>query len=71
MHTKERHLVTIDTSDAEDRAEYDRILNDPMCSVLSEIKEKLTECEYNEEGKLSRKTDRIVLIITYEERKLL
>jgi hypothetical protein len=71
MNHKTRKTVKIDTDDAEDRDAYDAILNDPMCTIVKEIQEKLTTMEYNEDGKPSHKSDRIVLIVTYEKKELL
>ena len=71
MHKVKRKTVRIDTSEDEDLARYDEIQNNPFCSIIKEIQEKLTTTEYTEEGKPLNKNDRVVLIITYEEKELL
>jgi len=71
MHTIVRKTLRVNTSDAEDLQTYDTVLNNPLCTVVKEIQEKIKETEYNEEGKPSHSSEYILLIITYEEKKLL
>lgn len=59
------------TDNSEDMEEYDKILNDPLCTVMAERKEKLNETEFDENtGKPSRSVDEIVLVVTWEEKYL-
>lgn len=71
MHQTIRKTVRIDTDEADQLEAYDAIINDPLCTVTEKMQEKLTGSEYNEEGKLARKWDRIIWFVTYERKKLL
>jgi len=54
-----------------DREFYSAIIDNPLCHVLNVIKEKLTEKAMNDEGEPSYIKERIVLIVTWQEKKLL
>lgn len=70
MYKTVRTTRRFDLDSSDDLAEYDEIMNDPNCSIVKEIKEKLQDKEF-EEGKLVSLHERIVLIITYERKVLL
>lgn len=70
MFRKKTTTRRLDLDDTEDLKEYDEILNDPNCTIVREIKEKLQDKEF-EEGKLVSLHERIVLIITYEQNILM
>jgi hypothetical protein len=65
-----RRTVRFDLDKPKDLAEYDAVMNDPNCTILDRIKEKIQDKEF-EDGKLVSLHERIIFIITYEERKLL
>jgi len=59
-----------DLNDNDDLAAYDEILNNPRCFVVREIKEKLSEKHF-EEGKLISVDERLIMVVTWQERTLL
>lgn len=59
-----------DTDNREDLDEYDAILNNPLCVVLSKKDEKL-ELQDFDEGKLTHTEQHIVFIVTWKEKVLL
>lgn len=71
MYLTKKETKKFNTEVAEDLREYDEILNDPLCTIISEHKEKLNETDYDEEtGKPIRSVDKIVLVVTWEEKYL-
>lgn len=70
MFRKKTTTRRFDLDNEEDLKEYDEILNDPNCTIVREIKEKLADKEF-EEGKLVSLHERIVLVITYEQQVLM
>jgi hypothetical protein len=60
-----------DMENTKDRDEYSRIIDDPLCSILSTIKEKLTEKAMGDDGEPSYIKERIVLIVTWQEKRLM
>ena len=70
MYETETETKTFDTEDRSDMEEYSAIVNNPMCSIIDTIKEKLTDCEYDE-GKLSSTSQKVVLVVTWQTKVLL
>ncbi len=66
-----RTTVQLDVNSPDDCREYDQILNDPNCTIIREIKEKLQDKDFGEDGKLVSIRERIMLVITYEMKKLM
>ena len=61
-----------DTETSEDLREYDEILNDPLCKIISERKEKLRdETRDPESGNITSVNERVILVVTWEEKKLI
>jgi len=60
-----------DMESKKDRDAYSSIIDDPMCSILSTIKEKLTEKAMGDDGEPSYIKERIVLIVTWQEKRLM
>lgn len=71
MYDTRRETKKFNTDASEDIAEYDAILNNPLCSILNERKEKLREEVFDGEGNLVRANEHIVLVVTWEEKTLL
>jgi hypothetical protein len=61
----------IDVGVTKDLETYDAILNNPNCSIIREIKEKITEKEVNEEGNITNIKEYLILIVTYQEKILM
>jgi len=53
---------------AGDRAAYDEIHNNPLCTILEKIKEKLRQEQH--EGETKTVTEQLVLIVTWQEKQL-
>jgi len=53
-----------------DMRDYDDILTDPLCTVLNSWREKQIDSEYDE-GRLTSTKTNLVLVLTWEERRLL
>jgi hypothetical protein len=70
MYTLETHTKKFNTDLPEDMAEYDEILNDPLCSIISEKREKLVEKNFDDEGKLSNITERLIMVVTWTRKML-
>jgi len=70
MYTVTRHTKKFDTEASKDLAEYDKILSNPLCSICSSWREKITDSIYDE-GRLVKTETRLVLVITWEEKTLL
>jgi hypothetical protein len=60
-----------DTDRKEDLESFDKIMNNPLCVVLSERDEKITDREMGSEGNIVSIHDRIVKVITYKEKSIL
>ena len=50
---------------------YDAIINNPNCSIIREIKEKITQKDINEEGNIVSINEFLILIVTYQEKILM
>lgn len=63
-----RRILKLNLDDKADRQEYDDILNDPLCTILSKKWEKLREEDWiGEDGSVKETT---WLIVEIEEKKL-
>jgi len=63
--------VRLEMDNDKDLERYDKILNDPLCSIIRELKEKVQDKAFDEEGRLSHLHERVVLVVTYQEKSLL
>ena len=70
MYKSVRHSAVLDLNSTRDNARYDDILNNPLCAILTEKLEKLSEREFTDDGKMMS-NDRLLRVITWEERVLL
>lgn len=70
MYHFEYHTRKFDTEDNQDLQDYDDILNNPLCSVVEKRTEKLTTKEFSE-GEVSSQNDRVILVVTWREKKLI
>lgn len=71
MYKKTKKTIRIELTNDDDLANYDEIINNPLCKVLREIKETRTVTEYSGGEDGSTTTMKFpILIVTYEEREL-
>lgn len=70
MYRQELETITVDTSDPKSVEEYDRILNNPLCVIISENLEKMTTRVGDSDGGFSS-SDRLIKLVTYKEKVLL
>ena len=71
MYKVKRKTRKFDTDSADDLAKYDAILNDPLCSILSERNEKLSLRSHDPETKATISDDKMILVVTWERKELL
>ena len=69
MYTTTKKINKFDTDDKKAMKEYEKLINNPLCLVLDNMREKIVSSEYNN-GKLVRTETKIVFVVTYEEREL-
>lgn len=65
------HTRKFDTDRSDDLEYLSEIKNNPLCTITDERWEKVTECDFNEEGKMSSKKDYMVKVITWDEKVLI
>ena len=70
MYRKERHVKELDLSDDQDKALYQEVLNNPLCSILEERKLKKTDRSFGDDGQIESSNMVEMLVITWEERTL-
>lgn len=68
MYKTIKRTRQFDFSDFKDREEYDSVLNDPLCTILEKVKEKLRSEEQIGESRVV--TERLVFLVTWQEKKL-
>jgi hypothetical protein len=71
MYNSEITTRTFDMNLERDTREYDVILNDPLCTLLEEKYEKVTEREMGDEGRIMSIQERLVKVVTYKRKRLL
>ena len=70
MYNTERHTQKFNTDETEEMEQYDEILNNPLCTVIAERKEKLSKKEFNGEGQMSSIDEHVILVVTWDEKVL-
>jgi len=70
VYRKERHVKELDLSDDQDKALYQEVLNNPLCSILEERKLKKTDRSFGDDGQIESSNMVEMLVITWEERTL-
>jgi hypothetical protein len=70
MYKSRRHVGRFDLLDDNNLADYQAILNNPLCTIITERQIKKVERDYNE-GQIVGSTEFIYLVVTWEERTLL
>jgi len=71
MYDTDTYTKQFDMNEKDDKEHYSSIINNPLCHIIKEIKEKLVEKLMNDEGEPSYIKERIVLVVTWQEKKLL
>ena len=69
MYDIVRHTQKFNTDEAHDLEAYNAIISNPLCTVLTERKEKLRQEEYDG-GKLIASEEHVILVVTWEEKTL-
>lgn len=70
MYNLKRHCKKFNTDDEKDMEAYSEILNNPLCSVISEKNEKLTTKHFDDEGKPTYQEDKLIKVVSWEEKVL-
>ena len=71
MYSKVRHTERFDTDKENDLKSYDEVLNNPLCTIIDRRQEKIREEHKDDEGNTVFIKERIVWVVTWEERQLL
>jgi len=71
MFSTKKKTAVFDLNTKKDLEQYDDILNNSLCTVIKEHKEKMADKEFDNEGKMISLKEKIVLVVTWEEKKLL
>lgn len=69
LYNIKRRVQKFDTDEQDDMNEYEEILNNPLCSIISSYKEKLTTKETDSDGN-STEDSTVIMVVTWEEKKL-
>lgn len=70
MYSTKHKTKKFDTDDEDELEEYDEILNNPLCTIVSERKEKLKMEDYDNEGNMIHMEEHIILVVTWDEKIL-
>jgi small nuclear ribonucleoprotein (snRNP)-like protein len=60
-----------DTSLKGDLEAYDKIMNNPLCSIVEKATEKLSDRMVGGEGEQTMINDKVVMIVTWKEKALI
>jgi len=69
MYRVKRETRKFSTDDTDAMAHYDKILTNPLCTVLNSWREKQISSEYDQ-GKLVGTVTDLVMVLTWEEKSL-
>jgi len=70
MPTTERFTKTFDLRNENSLCEYNAILNNPACTIIKEVREKITERHFDADGKIVATEERLLLVVSWQEKKL-
>lgn len=70
MYSVKRKTKKFSTDNEKDMKEYDRIITNPLCTILNSWREKQIESQYDE-GKLQSTNTDLVMVLTWEEKSLI
>jgi len=71
MYNTRRRTGKFDMDSREDMTEYEDILNNPLCTIISEKLEKVREEEFNEDtGRIARTTETLFKLVVWDEKSL-
>ena len=71
MYKRVSHTKKFNTDVADELKEYDEILNDPLSTIISERREKLSLREYDADTKASISDDKMILVVSWERKELI
>lgn len=74
MYTTVKYTRKFDTDNASDVEDYNDILNDALCTIIHEKREKLTEVTYEDAGSdkpMQVRSDKILIFVTWQRKELL
>lgn len=70
MYNIVRRTNKFNTDNQDELAEYDTILNNPLCTIISQRTEKLSEKDFGEEGQMLSLREYVIIVVTWEEKLL-
>jgi len=65
-----RRFRKFQTDDPTHMEDYERVLNDPLCTITDKMVEKEKRQEYNDRGNLIQQQDIIYFLVHWEEKIL-
>lgn len=71
MYETKRYSKSFDILDKDECAIYERILNDPLCTVTSNMTNVTSRTIFNDDGKPLEKIDILIRTIEWDEKHLL
>lgn len=70
MFQQKKHVKAFDLLDKKEVEDYEGVLNDPLCTIISDRTIKHTTREY-QDGQIAESTEQVYLVVTWEEKTLL
>ena len=67
MYNTKHQFKKFDTTTARDMDEYQAILNNPLCTIVDNYREKLSDKVFDE-GKLVGINERVILVVEWNEK---
>lgn len=70
MFDLKRRTQRFRTDDDAAMAEYQKIVNDPLCAILDRQTEKISEKDFDGEGNMMSLREYVVWVVTWDEKTL-
>lgn len=70
MYVTKHHTKQFDINKSSDLKDYDAILDNPLCRIVREVREKMVSKEMDDEGNVTSYQERLILVVTWQERTL-
>lgn len=69
MYSVQRHFDKFDTDSKTDMKKYEDILNDPLCTIITERIEKIREETYSEDtGRICMSRETLWKLVTWDQK---
>ncbi len=71
MYETQRRSMSFDIMDKDEVKIYESILNDPLCTITSNVVNTTSRTIFNEDGKPLEKIDILIRTVEWDEKHLL